>query len=70
MRKSNTLIKNSVFECDKQVLTLSIVESLLNIIPTESELSAYTDDVDKDNLGNADLFFFEISVIPAYGDRL
>ena len=33
LRKSNTLIKNSVWECDKKILTLGVVESLLNITP-------------------------------------
>jgi hypothetical protein len=32
---SNEKIKNALLECDKSVLKLSVIESLLNVVPTD-----------------------------------
>ena len=35
LKMSNEKIKNALLECDKSVLKLTVIESLLNIVPTD-----------------------------------
>jgi diaphanous 1 len=55
-----------------EVLTPSIVESLVNACPQETEIALYQnpDQLDSHSLAAPDLFFLEVSSIPKYPERL
>jgi hypothetical protein len=54
------------------LLTLPIIESLINSCPLEAEISLYAhpEDLDTSVLSAPDLFFVEVTQIPNYSDRL
>ena len=69
---SNSLICRSILECNTSVLRLNVIESLLNIVPTDAEFQLYNnqEELDKESLQSPDLFVIEASLIPCFADRL
>lgn len=69
---SNEKIKNALFECDKSILTLNVIESLLNVVPTDQERSLYAnpEELDRETLQIPDLFYLELCQVPGHGDRM
>ena len=49
---SNSLICRSILECNTSVLRLNVIESLLNIVPTDAEFQLYNnqEELDKETL--------------------
>ncbi|CAD8174618.1 unnamed protein product [Paramecium octaurelia] len=72
LKMSNEKIKNALLECDKSVLNLNVIESLLNVVPTDQEKSLYQnpEELEKETLQIADLFYLELCQVPAQGDRM
>ncbi|CAD8086866.1 unnamed protein product [Paramecium sonneborni] len=72
LRMSNEKIKNALLECDKSILNLNVIESLINVVPTDQERSLYAnpEELDKETLQIADLFYLELCQVPGCGDRM
>eukprot|EP01125_Pyxidicula_operculata_P018020 TRINITY_DN637_c0_g2_i1.p1 TRINITY_DN637_c0_g2~~TRINITY_DN637_c0_g2_i1.p1 ORF type:complete len:1597 (+),score=727.61 TRINITY_DN637_c0_g2_i1:180-4970(+) len=72
----NTLIKNSILECDPEVLNVDRINALLLSIPEDSEMAAMTEWVNAspdntlDKLNEVDRFYLAINEVPQYPQRL
>lgn len=69
LKMSNTLIVESLWKCDEEVLKPNIIESLGNAIPLDSEAGTWPKTVDKSTLAAPDLFCIEVLTVKGYEAR-
>lgn len=69
LRMSNAMLVDSLWRLNEEVLKPSVVESLCNAMPQESERGLWSADIDRSTLAGPDLFCIEISAVNGYDFR-
>ena len=68
---SNTAIVEAILSSDSKTLSVSSIESLINILPTPEEISeVHGFEGDASTLASSDVFVGEVSSIPGLAERL
>eukprot|EP01016_Furgasonia_blochmanni_P031126 TRINITY_DN3221_c0_g1_i2.p1 TRINITY_DN3221_c0_g1~~TRINITY_DN3221_c0_g1_i2.p1 ORF type:complete len:415 (-),score=111.53 TRINITY_DN3221_c0_g1_i2:198-1442(-) len=71
LRMSNEKIIDALYTCNIETLTLNVLESLTNIMPTESEIQMVKSfDGDRTTLAFSDVFFQELGSVNGYQPRI